>query len=461
MLQVYNSLTRKKEEFKTIVAGKVGMYVCGMTVYDYCHVGHARTFLAFDVITRYLRAKGYKLTYVRNITDVDDKIIKRANENGENAIALADRFVMAMHEDFACLDMLAPDQEPRATQTITQMQVLISELINKDMAYVADNGDVYYRVEKFAEYGKLSNQSIEDLRCGARVEVGEIKENPLDFVLWKAAKPDEPFWESPWGQGRPGWHIECSAMSREALGLNFDIHGGGGDLSFPHHENEIAQSEVANNQPYANYWLHTGMLQINKEKMSKSLGNFFTIRDVLKEIDAETLRYFLISSHYRSVLNYSKETVMGARSALTRIYTALKGIPENSPALAGTSFEARFYQAMDDDFNVPEALAVLFELVREINRLREESLEKAAPYAGLLKQLAGVLGIAQSQPEAFLQGGQCGSEFDTTVIEALIVQRNQARDERNWLEADRVRDELLEQGIILEDNAAGTSWKRK
>ncbi len=460
MLKVYNDLTNQKEEFVPLEPGRVRMYVCGMTVYDLCHLGHARVMVVFDVIYRYLRAKGYQVTYIRNITDIDDKIIARANENGESIGDLTQRFIEAMHEDASALGVLTPDEEPRATTHIGEIIEMVQRLIDKGHAYLADNGDVYYSVSSFEGYGKLSGKSIEDLRAGARVDVEEQKRDPLDFALWKAAKPGEPAWDSPWGKGRPGWHIECSAMSTSCLGDTFDIHGGGADLTFPHHENEIAQSEGATGHPFVKYWLHNGFVRINDEKMSKSLGNFFTVREILQHYKAEEVRYFILTSQYRSPLNYDEEHLQNARAALTRFYTALRGLPAAEPAGA-EAFTERFYAAMDDDFNTPEALAVLFDLTREINRLRPEDELKAAGLGAELCRLGGILGILQDDPEAYLKGGAGGDEgFSDEEIETLIQQRLDARKAKDWAEADRIRDELKEQGVLLEDGPGGTTWRR-
>jgi len=460
MISLYNTLTNKKEPFVPIKAGEVGMYVCGMTVYDYCHLGHARVMVAFDVMVRHFRHRGFKVNYVRNITDIDDKIIARANENGEDFLALTERFVQAMHDDSDALGILPPDAEPRATQSMPAILAMIERLIEKGFAYQADNGDVYYSVKAFDDYGKLSGRQVDDLRSGARVEIGEQKRDPLDFVLWKMAKPDEPFWDSPWGQGRPGWHIECSAMSSELLGEHFDIHGGGQDLQFPHHENEIAQSEGCHGHKMVNYWLHNGFVRINDEKMSKSLGNFFTVREILESYRAEEVRYFILTSQYRSPLNYDEEHLQNARAALTRFYTTLRDLPE-AVALAESDYETRFDAAMDDDFNTPEALAVLFELARETNRLKESGAEEAAALGATLKQLAGVLGILQNDPETFFKQAAGSDEgLSDEAVETLIEQRYQARADKNWAEADRVRDELKEAGIVLEDAAGKTSWRR-
>lgn len=440
------------------------MYVCGMTVYDYCHIGHARVMVAFDVIARHLRDKGYQLTYVRNITDVDDKIFNRAQENGEPYEQLTARFIEAMHEDEASLGSLKPDLEPRATAHMDQILALIEKLMEKGYAYQGDNKDVYYRINRFAEYGKLSKRNLEDLRAGERVEVDTAKENPLDFVLWKAAKLGEAAWESPWGAGRPGWHIECSAMSTSCLGNTFDIHGGGPDLKFPHHENEIAQSEAATGQQYATTWMHAGAVRVDNEKMSKSLGNFFTIREVLKKYNPEVVRYFLLASHYRSAINYSEDNLKQAQHSLERFYTALR----NAVAITGTTkspaaesdranyFRVRFSNAMDDDFNTPEALAVLFELIKEINKAPKESTELVV----LLKELGMKLGLLQQTPEQFLQGAY-GQSISAEEVEGLIAARNAAREAKDWSKADQLRDELLENGILLDDGKNGTTWRRQ
>ncbi|MBD3737059.1 cysteine--tRNA ligase [Stutzerimonas balearica] len=456
-LSIYNTLSKSKDVFTPLVDNKVRMYVCGMTVYDYCHIGHARVMVAFDVVARWLRHRGYELTYVRNITDIDDKIIKRASENGESFQALVGRMIAAMHEDEARLNVLRPDIEPRATDHIAGMHAMIQTLIDKGYAYAPGNGDVYYRVGKFAGYGKLSRRKIEDLKIGARIEVDEAKEDPLDFVLWKGAKPGEPSWESPWGPGRPGWHIECSVMSTCCLGETFDIHGGGPDLVFPHHENEIAQSEAATGKLYANAWMHAGAVRVDGEKMSKSLGNFFTIREVLEKYHPEVVRYLLVSSHYRSPINYSEDSLREAKGALERFYNGLKGLPEATPA-GGETFVERFGAAMDDDFNSPEACAVLFDMVREVNRLRESDLQAAAALAARLKELAGVLGVLQLEPEAFLQAGAAG-KVDAGEVEALIAARLAARAEKNWAESDRIRDQLGAMGVVLEDGKGGTTWR--
>ena len=459
MLKIYNSLTRQKEEFKPIHPGKIGMYVCGVTIYDLCHIGHGRTFVGFDLVVRYLRYLGYQVNFVRNITDVDDKIIKRAAENNESCEALTERLIGEMHADFDALNLLRPDIEPRATLHIAEIIALVQQLLANGNAYVADNGDVLFSIDSYPEYGRLSGQDLEQLQDGARVSVEECKRNPMDFVLWKMSKPGEPTWESPWGPGRPGWHIECSAMNARHLGNHFDIHGGGSDLMFPHHENEIAQSCCAHHSAYVNTWMHTGMVMVDTVKMSKSLGNFFTIRDVLKVYDAETVRYFLMSGHYRSQLNYSDENLNQARAALERLYTALRGV-EVVPAAGGEEYEARFRQAMDDDFNTPEAYSVLFELAREVNRLKGEGSAQAAALAGRLRQLAGVLGLLTQDPEAFFQGS-AGADDEVAEIEALIKARNDARAAKDWPAADAARNRLNELGIVLEDGPQGTSWRRK
>jgi cysteinyl-tRNA synthetase len=459
MLDIYNSLTRKKEPFTPIEPGKVRLYVCGMTVYDYCHLGHARVLVVFDMVVRYLRARGLAVTYIRNVTDIDDKIIRRANENNETLDALTGRFIQAMHEDADALGVLRPDQEPRATRYMAEIIRMIEQLIARGFAYAAPNHDVYYRVRKFPGYGQLSGKSLDDLQVGARVEADESKDDPLDFVLWKAAKPGEPHWDSPWGQGRPGWHIECSAMSTCSLGNHFDIHGGGLDLQFPHHENEIAQSEGATGEKFVNLWMHNGFVRVDDEKMSKSLGNFFTIREVLKKYDPEVVRYFILASHYRSPLNYGDESLEQAKSALTRLYTALKDLP-GAPAPVATEHEQRFNAAMDDDFNTPVAVAVLFDLAHDINRLRAAEPARAAALAAVLRQLGGVLGLLQRGAESFLQAG-ASAGLSSDAIEALIAERLAARRARNWAESDRIRAELKAKGVLLEDQAGGTTWRRE
>ncbi|MBW8078206.1 MAG: cysteine--tRNA ligase [Gallionella sp.] len=495
MLKIYNTLARDKQAFQPIIPNTVRMYVCGMTVYDYCHLGHARVLVVFDMVYRWLKASGYDVTYVRNITDIDDKIIKRAAQNGESIHALTQRFIAAMHEDADALGVQRPDHEPRATQYVPQMLDMIATLEANGLAYQAADGDVNYAVRKFDGYGKLSGKSLEDLRAGERVDVATDKHDPLDFVLWKHAKVDESAevqWESKWGKGRPGWHIECSAMGSELLGKHFDIHGGGADLQFPHHENEIAQSEGAHQCQFVNYWMHNGFVNVDKEKMSKSLGNFFTIREVLKKYDAEVVRFFILRAHYRSPLNYSDAHLDDAKGALTRLYTALKGVPSSSVLLPegegstspsgrgergegvrfASSYAARFKAAMDDDFNTPEAVAVLFDLANEVNRTQSGAA------AAQLKSLAGVLGLLQREPQAFLQGRDVVS-FSANItngadvmvssisvshtsesINHLIEARTTAKQSKNYAEADRIRKELLAAGIVLEDSAAGTTWRR-
>lgn len=462
MLQIYNTLSRKKEVFTPITPGKVGLYVCGITIYDRCHIGHARTYVAFDVVARYFKYLGYELKHVRNITDIDDKIIKRANENGEPYQALTARMTEQMYQDFDDLNIMRPDVAPTVTGHMHEIIDLIERLLEKKHAYVADNGDVLFDVASFKEYGKLSGQDLAMLQAGSRVDVEESKHNPLDFVLWKMAKPDEPSWDSPWGKGRPGWHIECSAMNSKHLGTHFDIHGGGSDLQFPHHENEIAQSCCAFDTPYVNYWMHGGMVQVNREKMSKSLNNFFTLRSVLDEYDAETVRFFLTSSHYRSQLNYSQENLAQARASIERIYTALRNITPKQVSLTGNPFVAKFEKAMNDDFNCPEAMSVIFELAKEINRVKKTQAEKASELAYILVTLGGILGIAQQSPDSFFQGSEnsIDNEEEKAQVEALIAQRNQARADKNWALADQARDKLAQMNIILEDGANGTTWRK-
>ena len=459
MLKLYNTLTRDKQEFKPIVPGQARIYVCGMTVYDYCHLGHARVMVVFDMITRWLRAGGLAVTYVRNITDIDDKIIKRAAENKEPMAALTARFIAAMNEDAAALGVIKPDFEPRATEYIPQMQEIIRLLEQKGLAYVAPDRDVNYSVRDFPGYGKLSGKSLDDLNAGERVEIAQAKHDPLDFVLWKHSKPGEPAWPSPWGEGRPGWHIECSAMSSALLGKHFDIHGGGQDLQFPHHENEIAQSEGAFNEnegdTFVNYWLHNGFVRVDDEKMSKSLGNFFTVREILAKYDAEVVRFFILRAHYRSPLNYSDQHLDDARQALTRLYTALKAHEVDAGAIDWVHPVAvRFRDVMDDDFNTPEAVAILFELAAEVNR--SQSREAAA----LLKSLAALLGLLQRKPTEFLQGAPGSDAWTPERIEAQIAARAAAKQAKNYAEADRIRKELLAAGIVLEDGPKGTIWRR-
>jgi cysteinyl-tRNA synthetase len=454
MLKIYNSLTRAKETFVPISPGKVGMYVCGMTVYDFCHLGHARVMVVFDIAKRWLAVTGLDVTYVRNITDIDDKIIQRAAQNREPIDALTGRFIRAMDEDAAALGVLKPDLEPRATDNVPQMLDLIGQLVGKGIAYQADNGDVYYAVREFDGYGKLSGKSLDELQAGERVEVDANKHDPLDFVLWKSAKPGEPFWDSPWGKGRPGWHIECSAMSERYLGEHFDIHGGGQDLQFPHHENEIAQSEGAHGHTFVNYWMHNGFVRVDNEKMSKSLGNFFTVREVLASYDAEVVRFFIARAHYRSQLNYSDQHLDDAKAALTRLYTALKSVPAKAAPIDWKQpAAARFREAMNDDFNTPEAVAVLFDLANEVNRNRSEVA------AVQLKSLAGVLGLLRRDSDEFLRG-DLPPDWSAERIERLIEARAGAKKARNFAESDRIRDELVAAGIILEDSSAGTTWRR-
>ena len=465
MLQIYNSMTRAKAPFEPIDAGKVRMYVCGMTVYDLCHIGHARMIVVFDVVSRYLRERGYDVTYVRNITDIDDKIIQRAAENDEPVDVLTARTIDLMHEDLDRLGVQRPDIEPRATQHMDEILDLIQRLLDNEMAYRTSGGDICFRVRQFDAYGKLSGKSLDDLQSGARVEVGDDKEDPLDFVLWKAAKPGEPAWDAPWGAGRPGWHIECSAMSMTALGEHFDIHGGGQDLRFPHHENEIAQSECATGHTFVNVWMHNGFVRVDEEKMSKSLGNFFTIRDVLKDYHPEVLRYFIINSHYRSPLNYSDETLDQARAALEGYYLALEGLDLDQEATIDTELAAPFYAAMDDDFNTAEALAVLSGMRREINSLRQAGeVDRATELASQLKLLGGILGLFQLEPLEFLRGiggdEQKGGLGDRE-IDALLEERQQARAAKNWARADEIRDMLKENNIVLDDGAGGTRWRRE
>ena len=461
MLSLYNSLTRQKESFRPIVPGEVRMYVCGMTVYDFCHVGHARVMVVFDVVARWLRESGMKVTYVRNITDIDDKIIKRATENGESIGELTGRFIAAMNEDADALGVIRPDHEPKATQYVAQMLDLIRTLEGRGLAYAAPNGDVYYRVRGFAGYGKLSGKDPDDLRAGERVQVGEAKEDPLDFVLWKAAKPGEPSWPSPWGPGRPGWHIECSAMAGSLLGRQFDIHGGGQDLQFPHHENEIAQSEGAHQCTFVNYWMHNGFVRVDDEKMSKSLGNFFTVREVLAKYAPEVVRFFILRAHYRSPLNYSDAHLDDARRALDSLYITLRDVPPAAVAIDWAEPRAaRFAAAMNDDFNTPEALAVLFELSTEANREKGADPEKAAQASGLLHALGGVMGLLQAEPGAYLRGPASAGGLSDADIDALVAERRAARAARDFARSDAIRDQLTAAGITLEDTPQGTLWRR-
>lgn len=456
-LRVFNSLTRQVESFVPLVSGQVRMYVCGMTIYDLCHVGHARMMMSFDVVQRWLKASGYAVTYVRNITDIDDKIIRRAVERGITIRQLTTEMAQAMHEDIAALGIEPPTHEPRATEYVPQMLSLIERLEQRGLAYRASNGDVNYAVRKFEGYGKLSGKSLDQLRAGERVAVDDGKQDPLDFVLWKAAKAEEPAdakYDSAYGAGRPGWHIECSAMSCSLLGEHFDIHGGGLDLQFPHHENEIAQSEGASGKPFVNYWLHNGFVNVDNEKMSKSLGNFFTIRDVLQKYDGETIRFFMLRTHYRSPFNYSDVGLDDARAGLSRLYTALEPLGDVSvvPVDWNDPHAARFKAAMDEDFNTPIALAVLFELAAELNRSRSLSV------AVLLKSLAAHLGLLQQSPQAYLQGGGASDGVDVARIEQLIAQRAEAKKARDFATSDRIRDELAAQGIVLKDSPQGTTW---
>ncbi len=474
-LAIYDSLTGRKQSFKPLVEGKVGMYVCGMTVYDYCHIGHARMMIGFDMVVRWLEQLGYDVNYVRNITDIDDKIIARAAENGEEIGALTERFIEAMHEDFSALGCLAPDVEPRATDHIDEMQQMIETLVTGDYAYAGDNGDVYYAVDSFADYGKLSKRNLDDMQAGARVDVENDKRNPFDFVLWKAAKPDEPQWASPWGQGRPGWHIECSAMSTKCLGHTFDIHGGGHDLQFPHHENEIAQSEAATGCEYARNWMHVGFINVDGEKMSKSLGNFSTIRDVIAKYLPETVRFFLLSSHYRSQVNFSDSALDEAHNSLSRLYNALKLAEQQKQQtlnidddLVNEAYSSEtgqsFIKAMNDDFNSSTAISVLFGLARDINKaIKAEDVETAWQLAQQLKALAQVLNILQQPVQQFLQavvGDTTENSLTDAMIDGLIVERAEAKTNKNFARADAIREQLKEAGIELEDSRAGTTWRR-
>jgi len=457
VLKIYDSLSRSKRAFAPLDPSKVRMYVCGMTVYDYCHLGHARMLVAFDVVQRWLRASGYPLTYVRNITDIDDKIIRRAAESGESVTSLTERFIRYMDEDVAALGVQKPDVEPRATAHVPEMLSMIRRLEERGVAYHAASGDVNFSVRKFPGYGKLSGKSLDDLRAGERVEVDSSKRDPLDFVLWKGAKAGEPSWPAPWGDGRPGWHIECSAMSTKLLGPHFDIHGGGQDLQFPHHENEIAQSEAAlgDGKPFVGYWMHNGFVRLHDQKMSKSTGNFATIRELLARHDGEVIRFFVVRSHYRSPLNYSDDQLMDARQALSRLYTALKGTPVDPRAPDWEDASARrFREAMDDDFNTPEAVAVLFDLANEVNRANSS---KAAVQ---LRALGGVLGLLGRESDEFLRSGSAKDGISETEIQALIAERDAARAARNYRRSDEIRAELLEKGIVLEDGPSGTAWRR-
>lgn len=454
-MQIFNTLSKQKEELKTIEPNKLKMYACGLTVYDYAHLGHGRQAVAFDMIRRWFIASGYDVTYVKNITDIDDKIITRANENGETIQQLTERFIQYMHEDFDRLGVLRPDFEPKATEYIPQMLNIIQDLVNKEFAYQALNGDVYYRVRKFEGYGKLSGKSLDDLRAGERVDIDNYKEDPLDFVLWKSSKEGEPYWDSLFGKGRPGWHIECSAMSEDILGNHFDIHGGGQDLQFPHHENEIAQSEAHNGCSFANYWMHNGFLNINDEKMSKSLGNFFTLRDVLNEYSPEVVRFFMLRTHYRSPLNFSYDNLIDAKNSLTKLYQSLRKydslIVDSKNIDWSNQYAQKFKDAMDDDFNTSLAISVLFELVSEINRTSDINL------AQLLLNLANLIGILISNPDDFLKSG---IDTDSNYVEEMIAKRNQARADKNFKLSDEIRDQLLAEGILLEDSKNGTTWRK-
>ncbi len=452
---IYNSLARDKQTFQPIHPGVVRMYVCGMTVYDYCHLGHARVMVVFDMVYRWLQASGFEVSYVRNITDIDDKIIKRAAENNEPIDVLTGRFIQFMHEDEARLGILPPTHEPRATQFVPGMVDMIQTLVNKGLAYPAPNGDVYYAVHRFNGYGKLSGKSLDDLRAGERVEVDLNKRDPLDFVLWKAAKPNEPAWDSPWGKGRPGWHIECSVMSEHFLGEQFDIHGGGQDLQFPHHENEIAQSEGAHEHPFVNYWMHNGFVRVDNEKMSKSLGNFFSIREVLEKFDPETVRFFILRAHYRSPLNYSDQHLQDAKQSLDGLYITLRDVvPEAVEIDWNDAYAARFKAAMDDDFDSHGAITVLFELSREANKAKSSKL------SGLLKALGGVLGLLQANPADYLKGGVAASGLSAERIDQLIAERRAARAAKDFARSDAIRKELSDAGVILEDGPQGTTWRR-
>lgn len=461
MIRIYNTLTQQKEAFTPIEPGKVRMYVCGMTVYDYCHLGHARVLVAFDVVTRYLRSRGYDVTYVRNITDIDDKILRRAEENSEPFTELTDRMIAAMHEDEARLGVLTPNAEPRATDYIDDIIAMINTLIESEYAYAAGNGDVYFAVESFEGYGKLSKKKLEDLLVGARVDVEQAKRSPADFALWKAAGEGEVSWPSPWGNGRPGWHIECSAMSTRCLGDTFDIHGGGPDLLFPHHENEIAQSECATGHTFVNTWMHAGAIRVNKEKMSKSLGNFFTIREIFETYPPEVVRFFLVSSHYRSQVDYSEDNLADAGRSLERLYHALRGIaPASSGSVPETEHDRRFVELMDDDFNCAGAISVLHAAANDINHHRREGREdEAKNAAAVMVRLGGILGLLQQDPDAFFQADTVG-ELSAEDIEAQIQARADARKAKDFAGADRIRDELSGQGVVLDDSREGTSWRR-
>ncbi|MGB7755219.1 MAG: cysteine--tRNA ligase [Salinisphaera sp.] len=463
MLQLFNSLTRQREPLKTLEPGKVRLYVCGITVYDYCHLGHARFLVVFDMFVRYLRAQGWQVRYVRNITDIDDKIIRRAAESGTTPEAVAERFAAALAEDEAALGLIAPDVEPRATGHLEPIIHMVERLIERGAAYVGDNGDVYYDVSTFERYGALSGRRLDEMRSGARIAVNEAKDDPLDFVLWKAAKPGEPSWDSPWGAGRPGWHIECSAMSTHCLGDSFDIHGGGLDLQFPHHENEIAQSEAATGQRYVGLWMHNGFVTVDDEKMSKSLGNFLTLRDVLTQYDAESIRYFVLSTHYRSPLAYNAEAMDSAAAALARLYTTLRDAPTNGDPAAefNSDYRVRFLAAMNDDLNTPAAIAVLFDMAREANRAEAGEPDRRAALAAGLREFGAMIGLLQQDADTYLQAGGSGpAGLDATAVESMLAQRREARAAKDFATADRIRDELTAAGIVLEDSADGTKWRR-
>ncbi|ORU92855.1 MAG: cysteine--tRNA ligase [Cycloclasticus sp. symbiont of Bathymodiolus heckerae] len=459
-LKIFNTLTRQKETFRPIEEGKVGLYVCGMTVYDFCHIGHARVMVVFDVVSRYFKYLGYDIKYVRNITDIDDKIIARSIEANEDFTALTQRFIDEMHRDEVALNVQRPDLEPLATESINNIIKMIKSLIEKQHAYVGPNGDVYYSVESFDNYGQLSGRQLDDMNAGERVEVDVNKRNPFDFVLWKSAKPNEPSWTSPWGEGRPGWHIECSAMATCCLGNHFDIHGGGMDLQFPHHENEIAQSEAATGERYVNTWMHNGFVRIDDEKMSKSLGNFFTVRDVLKQYRGEEIRFFVLSSHYRSPLNYSNEQLNESRSALERLYTALRNIEpiENDQS---SDYIRRFEEAMNDDFNSAKAISVLFECANEINKLRAAEPKQAAKVASDLLTMAQPLGLLGQNADEFLKSAMWSNDsISNKDINIAMSKRLAAKESKDWVLADQIRDQLKEQGVILEDSGKETTWRR-
>ncbi len=452
-LQIYNTESRQKETFVSIEPNKVGIYVCGITVYDLCHIGHARVMVVFDTVVRHLRALGYEVKYVRNITDIDDKIIHRALENGESIQTLTQRMIDAMHEDESALNVLRPDVEPKATEYMDEIKQMIQVLVDQGFAYSAQNGDVYFKVKSFKHYGRLSGKNIDELEAGARVEVNQVKQDPMDFVLWKASKKNEPAWASDWGAGRPGWHIECSAMATQCLGNHFDIHGGGMDLSFPHHENEIAQSECATGERYVNTWMHCGFVRVDDEKMSKSLNNFFTIKEVLKVFHPEVVRYFLLSSHYRSPVNYSQENLESAKASVERLYSALEGIVPGKPAL-GTVFESQFMAAMNDDFNTPKAMAVLFDLAKVVNKSNDSEL------AALLIKLGNQIGLLEQEATVFFKSQPSVSSLSEAEIEQLILERNEARAHKNFARSDEIREMLSQQGIELLDSAEGTTWRR-